>query len=120
MKTHPNGQQIDRFRTALARGWPSVLIAVLAVIYAAFGIIARNAIGLLGIVGAVVIVVVAARPAMSRWAAAGLLIVGVIPFAVVALWTVVIPLTALLALALGLPHVLGHRTRSSLTGGGRS
>jgi hypothetical protein len=45
------------------------------------------------------------------------MVVAVVPFAVATAWTVVMPLTAVLMLAIGLPYALGHSRPISSTGG---
>lgn len=98
---------------ALRAHWTTVLLFVLAAIHLAFGIVARSAAGLLGIVGAVAVVAAWNLGGRSRAWAAGLLVVGAVPFALATFWTVVTPITAVLLLAVGLPHVLGgHDPRS--------
>ena len=85
-----------------------MLIAVLAVIYLAFGVVA-GPIGILGIVGAAAAIAALAIKLRSRSLAAVVLVVGIIPFALAAWWSVVIPLTAILLLAIELPQLLTSR-----------
>ena len=92
-------------RLAMSLAWPTALIAVLAVIYLAFGV-AAGAIGILGIVGAAATIAALVVKRRSGIQAAALLVVGVVPFAVAVWWSVVIPLTALLILAIELPQML--------------
>lgn len=84
---------------------PAALLAVLACIYLTFGVVAGGGVGGLGVVGAVAVIVALAIRRRWRLSAAALLIGGAVPFAAVAVWTVVIPLTAVLILAIGLPLV---------------
>jgi hypothetical protein len=93
------------------------LVGVLAVIYLAFGIVARDGIGLLGVGGAVVACVALAVRNRSRWVAAVGLALAALPFAVAAAWTVATPLTAVLMLAIGLPYVLDRSHAGSARGG---
>lgn len=100
-------------RPAVAGAWPTVLIAVLAAIYLAFGIVA-GWIGILGVTGAAAAIAALAIRYRSRGLAALVLLVGVAPFAVVAWWSVIVPLTAILLLAIELPLLrTGRRTRSA-------
>ncbi|MEO1065042.1 MAG: hypothetical protein AAFZ07_26810 [Actinomycetota bacterium] len=92
-------------RRSIAHAWPTVLVAVLAVIYLAFGAVA-GPIGILGIAGAGAAVGALSIRHRSRRVAAAVLVVGVIPFAVVAWWSVVVPLTAVLLLVVELPRLL--------------
>lgn len=66
-------------------------------------------IGILGIVGAASAIGALALRHRSRGLAAVVLVVGIMPFAVAAWWSVVIPLTAILLLAIELPQLLGTR-----------
>ena len=92
--------------------WTPALVVVLAAIYLAFGIVDRGALGLLGVLGAVATVAALAVRHRSRPLAAGVLVVGAVPFAAATAWTVVTPLTAALLLLIGLPFVL-DRTRTT-------
>ncbi len=94
------------WRSALGAHWAPALVGVLAVVYLTFGIVARDGVGLLGIVGAVVAVAALAVHHRSRPTAAVALVFAAVPFAVATAWTVVTPLTAVLMLAIGLPYVL--------------
>ena len=87
--------------------WPAILISVLAFIYLAFGAVA-GPIGLLGIAGAAAAIASFFVARQSHSLAAAVLVIGVVPFAVAVWWSIVIPLTALLMLAIGLPHVARH------------
>ncbi len=98
---------------AVARAqWAPALIGVLALIYLAFGIVARGGTGLLGVIGAAVACLALAVRHRSRIAAVAGLMLAAIPFAVVTLWTVVTPLTAVLMLAIGVPYVLDRSHHS--------
>jgi hypothetical protein len=86
--------------------WAPALVGVLALIYLTFGIVARDAIGLLGIAGAGLACAAMAVHRRSHMAAAVGLVLAAAPFAVATAWTVVTPLTAVLMLAIGLRYVL--------------
>lgn len=88
--------------------WPYALLVALAAIYLAFGVGTGGVGAVAGIGGATAVCISLALRERSRLGAAIVLIVGVTPFAVIASWTAVVPLTALLILAIGLPTV---RTR---------
>jgi hypothetical protein len=89
--------------------WVPALVVALSLIYLTFGIVARDRVGLLGIAGFGLAVAALALHGRSRFAAAVALVVAAVPFAVATAWTVVIPLTAALMLAIGLPYVIGRR-----------
>lgn len=86
--------------------WTPALVVILAAVYLAFGIVDRGAVGLLGILGAVATVAALAVRRRSRPLAAGVLVVGAVPFAAATAWTLVTPLTAALLLLIGLPFLL--------------
>jgi hypothetical protein len=96
-------------RLVVRAHWSTVLMFVLAAVHLTFGIVARSAVGLLGIAGALAVVVAWELGTQRRWWAVGLLAAGAIPFALATFSTVVTPLTAVLLLAVGLPHLLGGR-----------
>lgn len=95
-------------RRAVSNAWPTLLIAVLAAIYLAFGTVA-GPIGILGIAGAVAAIAALAIKHRSRSLAALILVVGIIPFAAATWWSVVIPITAILLLTIELPQLLTNR-----------
>ncbi len=99
-------------RQTIDDAWPTALIAVLVVIYLAFGVVA-GPIGLLGILGAAAVIAAFALERRSTRLAAAVLVIGVVPFAAATWWSVVIPLTAVLLLAIGLPHI--HNPRRIVT-----
>jgi|GEM_PF-2868149 len=106
------------WRAVIRAQWTAVLVVVLSFIYLAFGIVARDRVGLLGIAGAVAACIALALHGRShRAAAAVVMVVAAVPFAVATAWTVVMPLTAVLMLAIGLPYVLGHSRPMTSTGG---
>jgi hypothetical protein len=101
----------DAWRAAIRARWAPALVGVLALIYLTFGIVARDAIGLLGIAGAGLACVALAVSRRSHMAAALGIVLAAVPFAVATAWTVVTPVTAVLMLAIGLPHVLDSSNR---------
>lgn len=112
---HAAGSVVDAVRSR----WPAILLVVLALIYLTFGIFARSGTGLLGVAGALAVVAALALHGRSRPLAMAVLVTGTLPFAVVAYWSVVIPLTATLLLVIGLPYLLAsdHRVGVSSSGG---
>jgi len=97
------------WRAVIRAQWAPALVVVLSLIYLAFGIVARDRVGLLGIAGAVTACTALALHRRShRVAAAVAMVLAAVPFAVATAWSVVTPLTAVLMLAIGLPYVLGH------------
>jgi hypothetical protein len=108
------------WRAVIRAQWAPALVVVLSLIYLAFGIVARDRVGLLGIAGAVAACIALALHGRShRSAAAVVLVAAAVPFAVATAWTVVMPVTAVLMLAIGLPHVLS-RPHSIPSAGGAS
>jgi len=105
------------WQAAIRTQWASALVVVLALIYLAFGVVARDLVGLLGISGAGLVFAALAMRYRSPRAAAVALVVAAVPFAAATAWTVVTPLTVVLMLAIGLPHVLGGRAAISSAGG---
>ena len=90
--------------TVIAASWPLVLLTALGIIYLAFGAVA-GPIGILGVVGASAIAIAIALAPRSRRTATIVLIAGAIPFALATWWSIVIPLTGLLIVAIGLPQI---------------
>lgn len=88
----------------IAANWPLVLLTVLGVIYLAFGAVA-GPVGLLGIAGAGATAAAIALAPRSRRTATIVLTAGAVPFALAVWWSVVIPLTGLLIVAIGLPQI---------------
>lgn len=103
-----DAQTRGSIRQTISRAWPATLIAILGVVYLAFGVVA-GPIGWLGIIGAAAAPAAFALRQRSAALAAAVLIVGVVPFAVAAWWSVVIPLTAILLITIELPQILGRR-----------
>jgi len=93
-------------RDALSAQWSAVLLGFLALIYLSLGIAARGPAGASAIVGALALAGVLPLRRRSRVLAALTLVAGALPFAILTWWSVVAPITAILALALGLPLVL--------------
>ena len=85
----------------LRRTWPSVLVAVLALLYIWIGIAAHGWDRILGLGGGVVILaaIVAARQAMPG--AYALLVIGALPLAILTWWSIATPVLAILVLLLG-------------------
>ncbi len=81
-------------------------IGVLALIYLQFAIVSRAGVGVVGFVGALFVLASLFVHGRSNRLAVVLLVVGAIPFAVVAWWTVVIPLTCLVMLGIGIPFLM--------------
>lgn len=91
---------------------------MLSLIYLAFGIVARDRVGLLGIAGAAAACTASAMHRRSHRAAAAVaMVLAAVPFAAATACSVVTPLTAALMLAIGLPYVLGHPHTIPSTGG---
>ncbi|MCU0268514.1 MAG: hypothetical protein MUF83_07680 [Acidimicrobiales bacterium] len=107
------------WRAVLRAHWAAVLVGVLALVYLAFGVVAAEGVGLLGIAGAVVACTALALRRRSPSMAAVGLVLAAVPFAAATAWTVVTPLTAVLLLAIGLPDVL-VRTHPGPSSGGAS
>jgi hypothetical protein len=91
---------------ALSEQWPALLLGFLALIYLALGIIARGVTGVLAVSGSLAIAAALLLRHRSRMVAVLMLLAGALPFAVVAWWSVLPPLTATLTLAVGLPLLL--------------
>lgn len=85
----------------LRRTWPTVLVAVLALLYIWIGIVANGADRLLGITGGIVMLAGLVVAYRSRWAAMVLLAAGALPLAVTTWWSIATPFVAVLALLLG-------------------
>lgn len=99
---------------ALSEQWPAVLVGGLALIYLALGITARGLIGVSAVAGSLAIAGALMTRHRSRSVAALVLVIGTLPFGVLAWWSVVPPLTAILALAVGLPLVVGSRPHARI------
>jgi len=91
------------------RVWLPVLVSVLGAYEVVLAVSAGVGIAVLGTVSG--LAVMAAPWVARRWARTGaaLLVVGTVPVAVVTWWSLVVPWVALLALAVGLPVILGMR-----------
>ncbi len=96
------------WRAVIRSQWAPALVVVLSLIYLAFGIVARDRIGLLGVAGAGLTCAALAVRVRSHVAAAIGLVLAAVPFGVATAWSVVTPLTAVSMLAIGLPYLLGH------------
>jgi hypothetical protein len=96
---------------AMSEQWPLILLGCLALIYIALGIVTRGFAGVLGVFGGLAILAAPTLCPRSRTVAAVMLLAGAVPFAAVAWWSVVPPMTATLILLVGLPLVLRPRSR---------
>jgi hypothetical protein len=85
---------------------PRALLLALAAVYLTFGVVAGGARGMIGVLGAVAISAAVLLPTRDRVAAAAVLVGGAVPFAVVAHWTIVVPTSGVLAIAIGVPVLL--------------
>ncbi len=94
------------WRAALGAHWAPALVGALGVVYLTFGIVSGGLVGLLGILGATGATAALVLRRRSRLGSAVGLVVAVIPFAAATTWAVVTPATAILMLAIGLPHAL--------------
>jgi hypothetical protein len=97
---------------ALRTWWTTGLTAILAALYGWIGLAGHDVYRALGLTGA--LLVVAALPAArrSRPLAVILLVLGAVPLAVAAWWSIAAPLVGLLALPLGWAAI---RTQAALT-----
>jgi hypothetical protein len=102
-------RQAAAWRSVVRTQWAAALVVVLSAIYLAFGIVSRESFGMLGVVGAGLAWAALGLRRRARLLAAAALSLAALPFAAATVWTVVTPLTAALMLAIGLPHLLGHR-----------
>ncbi|WP_454858329.1 hypothetical protein [Promicromonospora soli] len=93
--------------------WARGLTVILAGLYAWIGLAGHGLDRILGLTGAVLVVVALLLARTSRPTAAVLLVVGVLPLAVAAWWSVVAPLVGLLALLLGWAAIRGHTTAAT-------
>ena len=84
------------------RRWRVGLLAGLGACYVFLGATALGAAGALGIAGGLLLWCVAAIAARSRRAAYAVLLAGAVPFAVATWWSVVTPVVAILAIAIGI------------------
>lgn len=100
------GAKIGSISHPLRDQWPSILLGFLALIYVALGVVARGGTGVLAVAGGLAVIATLPLRRRSHAAAALLLVAGALPFAVVAWWSVVAPITGALMLMIGLPMVL--------------
>jgi len=85
----------------LRRTWPSVLVAILALLYLWIGVVAHGWDRLLGLTGGMLILTAVALARRSWPVATVLLVAGAVPLAVLTWWSIVTPILAVLALLLG-------------------
>ena len=91
---------------AAARSWTTILVVPLGCLYVFLGATALGLPGLLGIVGGILVLAAAAGHGRTpRRCRTPFLFVAVAPFAVLTWWSVVTPLIALLAIAIGSPAI---------------
>ena len=91
---------------AVARKWTTVLTALLGCFYVFLGATELGITGLVGIVGGILVLAAAAGHGRTpRRCRTPFLFVAVAPFAVLTWWSVVTPLIALLAIAIGSPAI---------------
>jgi hypothetical protein len=100
----------------IAAHWPDALLVVLGLVYLTFGVVSRDGRGLLGVVGALAVFAAVALHERAFGWSAGLVVLGAAPFAIAAWWTVIVPFTALLMLAVGLPHMAAVRRAPAAEG----
>lgn len=97
--------------------WAIVLTAALALLYAWIGFVGHGLDRVLGLAGAVLVLAALTVARWSRLVALALLVLGVVPLAVAAWWTIAAPLVGLLALLLGW---LAIRARSATASGAKT
>jgi hypothetical protein len=100
-----HAQRAGSLATTLQQHWTVVLLSALAVIDLAFAALSRSMLGVLGVIASGSIAAAMFLGSRSRRSALLVLIIGTVPFAVAAFWTVVVPLTTALVLVIGLPFV---------------
>jgi len=87
------------------RNWLRILVGVLGIYQILLALSAKPAIAVLGTVGGLLVIAAPWVPHRSPIGATVLLVVGTVPFAVVAWWSLIVPVVGLLALAIGLPVI---------------
>ena len=86
----------------LDRNWTAVLVGVLALFYILLGASALNLAGVLGIVGgAAILGALVFRRRLGRASGFAILVVATLPFALLAWWSVAVPVIGVLVLVLG-------------------
>lgn len=89
--------------------WARGLCVALAVVYAFAGAVAWNRLSVAAFLGAGTVVIAVTIASRLRWVAAALIVIGPLPFAVLAWWSIVAPTAYLLIVAIGLPAALTRR-----------
>jgi hypothetical protein len=88
-------------QTRVEHVWLDGLTVVLGLSYAVMGLAVGGFSGRLGILGGILIVAALVVGRRAAWLGMALLALGAVPFAMSTWWSLVTPLTALLALLLG-------------------
>lgn len=101
------------YRHVLGARWPAGLVSVLGLAELVMAVSASPGVAVIGVVAGIALVVAPWLAARSAIAAAVLLAVGVVPFAVLTYWAVVPVVVAVLAVIIGAPLM----TRSSTLNG---
>jgi hypothetical protein len=104
----------------IARAWAAVLMVTLGLMYVGLGAAASGVSGAFGIAGGLVaIAVVVTRRRHAVPISLGLLLLGVVPFALLTWWSLVTPIVAGLLVALGLTVLTGCDVLPELPAHGR-
>jgi hypothetical protein len=94
--------ETSALRATVDRNWTAILTAVLALLYLFLGATALGLAGLLGILGGLgVLAVLAFRTRLPAALGLALLAVAMVPFALLAWWSVAVPLIGGLLIATG-------------------
>lgn len=96
------------------RGWLTVLAVAVAALYLYVGIGSHGLTRALALAGTFLILIALAIATRSRPAAKALLVIGALPVAVVAWWSIVTPILAVLAVVIGLPAIGGRTIRGGV------
>lgn len=94
------------------RNWLTALTVAVAVLYLYVGIGSHGLTRALALAGAFLILAGLATASRSRLAATALLVTGALPVAVVAWWSIVTPILAVLAIVIGLPAIRGRSVQA--------
>ncbi|TNC28027.1 hypothetical protein [Amycolatopsis alkalitolerans] len=90
--------------------WTTALTAILALLYAWIGFAGYGLDCVLGLTGAVLVLAALLAARRSRVIASALLVLGAVPLAVAAWWSIVAPVVGLLMLLLGWPATRAQAT----------